>query len=93
MDRQNELFGKLCRDKITGFEGVCTGRTVWLYGCDQYCLTPRVEENKSNELKDGKWFDDGRIEIIEEFVEPQDVQVEKHGGEHDISCYASYSKF
>lgn len=51
------------------------------------------EDYNPNELKEGKWFDDGRIEIVEEFVKPQDVQVEKRGGEHDSSCYASNSRF
>ena len=64
MSRKEELFGKLCRDKITGFEGVCTGRTEWIYGCDQYCLTPRVQDDKTK-LNDGQWFDDGRLEVIE----------------------------
>ena len=92
MDRREELFGKLCRDKITGFTGVCTGQTKWLYGCDQFILSPRVTEDNPNELKDGKWFDEGRIEIIEEFVKPEDVQVEKTGGVYDDSMYASNSR-
>lgn len=87
MSRQEELFGKLCRDKITGFTGVCTGRTVWLYGCDQYGLSPQAD--KDNKIQDMKWFDDGRIEVIEEHIKPEDVQVEKNGGVHDASIYAS----
>ena len=87
MNRKDELFGKLCRDKITGFVGVCTGRTEWLYGCDQYCLTPKCKDGETTKLEEAKWFDDGRIEVIEEYVKPQDVQVEKRGGVHDKSCY------
>ena len=92
MDRQKELFGKLCRDKVTGFEGVCTGRTTWMYGCDQYCLTPRVKEDEKTKLNDGQWFDDGRVEVIEEVIKPEDVKVEKNGGVHDKSYYPSNSR-
>lgn len=87
MERTNELFGKLCRDKITGFKGVCTGKITWMYGCDQYCLTPRVKEGEEHKLANGQWFDDGRVEVIEECVTPEEVRVEKNGGVHDASCY------
>ncbi|GLC80343.1 hypothetical protein LBYZC6_24570 [Lacrimispora brassicae] len=33
-NRWKELQGKEVRDKVTGFAGVCTGQTRWLYGCD-----------------------------------------------------------
>ena len=46
MSRQNELFGKKCRDKLTGFVGVCTDRVIWLYGCDKYTLKMLAEEGK-----------------------------------------------
>ena len=91
MSRKEELFGKLCRDKITGFEGVCTGRTEWIYGCDQYCLTPRVQDDKTK-LNDGQWFDDGRLEVIEEVIKPKDVKKKKNGGVHDRSCYPSMNR-
>ena len=89
MGREQELFGKLCRDKVTGFKGVCTGKITWMYGCDQYCLTPRVKEGEENKLGSGEWFDDGRVEIIEECVKPQEVRVKKNGGVHDKSYYPS----
>lgn len=78
----NKFFGKCCKDKITGFIGICTGRTEWMYGCDQYCVTPRISEQKPNELKESQWFDEGRIEIVEDFIDPNDVRVEKNGGEY-----------
>lgn len=62
-------------------------------GVGSFSMQWNDEDYNPNELKEGKWFDDGRIEIVEEFVKPQDVQVEKRGGEHDSSCYASNSRF
>jgi cellulase/cellobiase CelA1 len=57
-------LGSKVRDNITGFTGIATGRTVWLYGCERICIEPQ-------ELKDGKpidaaWFDDQRVELVEE---------------------------
>ena len=70
-------LGKKGRDKITGFEGIITGRAQYLYGCDQYCLVPPA---KDGAIKDSSWFDEGRIEITGEGVKPAEVRVEKNGG-------------
>ncbi len=55
-------LGQKVKDNITGFEGIATGKTEWLFGCSRYCVEPQ-------ELKDGKpveavWFDEQRLEII-----------------------------
>jgi len=71
------MLGKLGRDKITGFEGIITGHAKHLYGCDNYGLTPTVD--KDGKLKDSCWFDEGRIEIIGDGVNPADVTAEKNG--------------
>jgi len=70
-------LGKKGRDKITGFEGIITGKAEYLFGCTQYNLVPPMREGK---LPDIQWFDEGRIEIIGEGVALKDVQVEKNGG-------------
>ena len=87
MSRKKELFGKLCRDKVTRFVGICTGRIEWMYGCDQYCLTPRVKDDEPTKLNEGQWFDEGRVEVIEEAIKLEEVKVEKNGGVHDKSYY------
>lgn len=71
-------LGKKGKDKITGFTGVITGRSTWLFGCDQYCLTPVVDEK--GDLKEGKWFDEGRIEITGDGFKESEVQVKEPGG-------------
>ena len=70
-------LGQKAKDKITGFEGVITGRAQYLYGCDQYCIVPPA---KDGQIKDGQWFDEGRIEITGRGILPEEVQVEKPGG-------------
>jgi hypothetical protein len=80
------FFGKKARDKITGFEGIITGKCEFLYGCNQYGITPPAKES---ETKSTQWFDDGRIEIIGEGVTPESVKTEKNGGDSSDApvCY------
>lgn len=57
-------LGSKVRDNITGFTGIATSRTCYLHGCVHIGITP-------TELKDGKpiepqWFDEQRVEIVEE---------------------------
>ncbi len=73
-------LGSLVRDKITGFKGIATGRTIWLHGCDRICVEPQS-------LHDGKpieaqWFDSKRLDLVKSgVVETEDApDEEKPGG-------------
>ena len=70
-------LGKQARDKVTGFKGIITGHAKHLYGCDTYGLTPAVD--KDGKVTDAYWFDEGRIEITGEGINPADVKAEKNG--------------
>jgi hypothetical protein len=70
-------LGQKAKDKITGFEGILTGRAQYLFGCDQYCTAPPAKDGKIGE---SQWFDEGRIEITGKGVLPEEVQVAKPGG-------------
>ena len=76
----DEKFGKKARDKVNGLVGIITGKSVWMYGCNQYCIVPPVD--KEGKVVDGSWFDEGRIEIIEDAIEPKDVQVARGGADN-----------
>ena len=76
----DDKFGKKARDKVTGLVGIITGKIVWMYGCNQYCIVPPVD--KEGKVVDGSWFDEGRIEIIEDAIEPKDVQVTRGGADN-----------
>ena len=59
-------LGSRVKDTFTGFAGIATASTEWIYGCTRICIEP-------TELKDGKpieaqWFDEQRVEVIEEEV-------------------------
>jgi hypothetical protein len=56
-------LGIKVRDKVTGYTGIVTGRTEWLYGCRRYVV-------QSQEMKDGKpiesqSFDEDALEVIQ----------------------------
>jgi len=71
-------LGQEAKDKITGFKGVITSRLTFLYGCDQYGISPKA--NEAGEIKLTEYFDEGRLEITGRGILPEEVQVEKNGG-------------
>jgi len=70
-------LGQKAKDKVTGFTGVIVSRITYLFGCDQYGLSPEAKDGK---LNDTLYFDEGRIEILGRGILPGEVQVEKNGG-------------
>lgn len=72
-----ERFGKKGRDKVTQFEGTITAKCSYMYGCDQLLLTPTIDND--GKKRDGEWFDEGRVEVLETIIDPINVKVEKNG--------------
>jgi hypothetical protein len=71
-------FGTKVREKITGFVGVTTGKASYITGCDQYLVQPPIGDN--NAFVDGRWFDEGRLEIVqEETISASDVTADANG--------------
>lgn len=61
MNDLKESFGKTGKDVITGFVGVVTGACSYISGCDQFLLSPTVDEKGGH--RDGQWFDTSRVEM------------------------------
>tara|TARA_R110002126_G_scaffold110951_3_gene248693 strand:+ start:1001 stop:1255 length:255 start_codon:yes stop_codon:yes gene_type:complete len=71
-------LGQSAKCKITGFEGIIIARSIWLTGCDQYCIKPKVDkEGKANE---GLWVDEGAVVIIGPGINSEEVKSKKPGG-------------
>jgi hypothetical protein len=56
-------LGDKVKDSITGFEGIVTGKTIWLNGCTRVGV-------QSDVLKDGvpteaQWIDEPQLKVIE----------------------------
>ncbi len=73
-----ENLGRTGKDKITGFEGVITSKHFYLTGCAQYGLQPKID--KDGKVPDKNYFDEGRVEILEEKqITAESVQTETKG--------------
>ncbi len=73
-----ENLGRTGKDKITGFEGVITSKHFYLTGCAQYGLQPKID--KDGKVPDKNYFDEGRVEILEEKqITAESVQTEAKG--------------
>ena len=69
-----ELLGKTLKDKLTGFSGVATGFCRYLTGCDQYNVTPKIDDD--GKYPTSHWFDVVRLEVQED-VETFTLNTEK----------------
>lgn len=57
-------LGDTVKDKHTGFTGLMTARTEWLYGCTRVAIEAK-ELSKDGEVVQPQWFDIQRIELVE----------------------------
>ena len=58
------MLGMKMEDKITGFRGIVTGYCVYITGCNQALLTPRVDSKGAK--VEGQWHDEQRLERVGE---------------------------
>jgi hypothetical protein len=65
-------LGDKCKDKISGFEGICTGMAVWLYSCTKVMLTPQKMETKTYKPAESNWFDEPQISLVKAKVIKED---------------------
>lgn len=70
-------LGKKAIDKVTGFEGIIISKVYFLFGCAQYGLAAKVNDGK---VGDTLYFDEGRIEIIDDGITAASVSSTKPGG-------------
>jgi len=60
-----DLLGFVCRDVVTGFEGVADSLSFDLYGCIQIGLRPKLKkDSKIDEYPEGRWFDAKRLKKV-----------------------------
>ena len=75
-----ENLGKEAQDKITGFKGIIVSKITYIFGCSQYGISPKVNAT-DGKTGSTEYFDEGRIEIIGEGINPKDVQVDDPGAD------------
>ena len=78
-------MGKECKDKVTGISGICIGRAVSLFTCDQYILEHQPDDfSKPPRII---WLDEGRVELVTEAaasINPEDVQSPRNGSIYPV---------
>lgn len=72
-------LGAKAKDKITGFEGIITGRGDYLTGCNTYGLKP-TKVDKDGKVPETEWFDEGCIKITGKGITAKSVMSSKNGG-------------
>lgn len=63
-------LGQKVRCKVTGLVGIATGRSEYLNGCVQICVTPRIK--KAGEPTSGQYIDIEQLEVL-----PGGVKIER----------------
>lgn len=56
------MIGDRAKDRVSGFQGIVTGKHTYIEGCLQFTLT--AEDNKIKEEKAIRPFDSARLEVI-----------------------------
>ena len=51
--KQEEVMGRIVKDKITLREGLCTGTIDWMFGCRSYTVQPRSKDGKTHKAESG----------------------------------------
>jgi hypothetical protein len=77
-------LGVLCRDIVTGFEGIVVAETKWLSGCIRFTLQPQ-DRTKEGALKDAQAFDVEQLEVVGKGVQ---IKKQETGGPKPDVCRA-----
>lgn len=59
-------LGTQVREKISGFVGIVTANVVYLNGCKQCLVRPRVNKDEPHKVPEGHWFDEEYLEPVRE---------------------------
>lgn len=68
-------LGDIVRDRVTGFQGMVTARTVWLNGCAR--LGIQRQDLHEGLPQETQWFDDHQLEVITKDAAPWAENIEE----------------
>jgi hypothetical protein len=72
-------FGDLVRDTVSKFEGIVMVSALYSTGCTHYGLAPQ-ELDKDGEPRKWEWFDQTRLEVLQEGRVKFDMEKKIIGG-------------
>lgn len=70
-------LGSEVEDKVSGFQGKALVVIESLHNCNSYYVEPSVD--KDGKLRDGQWFDEGRLKVKGKGITPEEVASPKRG--------------
>ena len=73
-------LGKEAKDKVTGFQGIVTGKAEYLTGCHQFLVQPKCENNGA--YPDAQWLDEGRLDFVGDALTKDNVRGDGNGCDH-----------
>ena len=62
MDKQKVELGCEVLDVVTGFKGIVTGVSTFLYGCSR--IGVQAKADKAGNISDARWFDEPQLKVI-----------------------------
>lgn len=78
----DEIFavslGKEVQDKVSNFKGKVMVALEQMNNCNSYYVEPPVDSE--GKMREGYWFDEGRLIVINEGISPKEVASPKRGG-------------
>jgi hypothetical protein len=79
-------LGDKVRDKITGYIGIATARTLFLNGCVQYSVTKKLKIGETIDKEGDPSIDERCLEIVEErVIESKEYEDEDEDEDDDKS--------
>ncbi len=86
----NEIkLGSRVKDKVTGFTGIATGRLVWEFACIRIAVQAQ-DLDKDGKPLDFQWFDEPRLDVLEEKAAETALASDKHGPGRDPAQRSLY---
>lgn len=64
-------LGAKVKDKISGYTGLVTGRSEWLYGCRTYTVKAQGLNKESGKPFDSIACDEEQLEVVKDVVPPK----------------------
>lgn len=58
-------LGSKVQDVITGFTGIATARTTFLYGCAHVAVKSQ-DLDKDGKVMDAQWFEEPQLKVMDE---------------------------
>ena len=74
-------LGDKVKDPVSGFVGIVTSRTEYLYGCIRVCVAPPID--KDGKLRDTGVFDEPQLVVVKRGVIKRGANVT--GGPRPVS--------